>query len=271
MLRELAGGLTLATAPDTEAAARRLLAKPRTPPLTPAQAETLAIVAYLQPVSRPEITRIRGVSADSAAGDAARARADRGGRALAVRRRPLPHDAALPQALRPRRRSTTCPTPTSGTRRPRRRPSCATACCAPARRAPASTARAAAAIGRGSRDARYAGGDPASAFAASWPQAASMSRPRVRRTVARRRAPRARRGRRRSPRGSSRRSDPGRVVRDQVDLEDRRVEQLGERERLLVAVVDAGEHHVLDEDHAAACARRSARRRRARRRAGSGR
>ena len=35
--------------------------------LTPAQAETLAIVAYLQPVSRPEITRIRGVSADSAA------------------------------------------------------------------------------------------------------------------------------------------------------------------------------------------------------------
>ena len=67
MLRELAGGWTLATAPEAEDAARRLLAKPRTPPLTPAQAETLAIVAYLQPVSRPEITRIRGVSADSAA------------------------------------------------------------------------------------------------------------------------------------------------------------------------------------------------------------
>ncbi|MEN3282474.1 MAG: segregation and condensation protein [Solirubrobacteraceae bacterium] len=66
VLRELAGGLTLATSPDTEVAARRLLAKPRTPPLTPAQSETLAIVAYLQPVSRPEITRIRGVSADSA-------------------------------------------------------------------------------------------------------------------------------------------------------------------------------------------------------------
>jgi len=67
-LRELAGGWTLATAPDTEQAARRLLSKPRTPPLSPAQVETLAIVAYLQPVSRPEITRIRGVSADSAAG-----------------------------------------------------------------------------------------------------------------------------------------------------------------------------------------------------------
>jgi segregation and condensation protein B len=66
VLRELAGGYTLATAPETETAARRLLARPRTPPLTPAQAETLAIVAYLQPVSRPEITRIRGVSADSA-------------------------------------------------------------------------------------------------------------------------------------------------------------------------------------------------------------
>ena len=61
-------GLHPGHAPETEAAARRLLAKPRTPPLTPAQAETLAIVAYLQPVSRPEITRIRGVSADSASG-----------------------------------------------------------------------------------------------------------------------------------------------------------------------------------------------------------
>ena len=67
-LREVAGGWTLSSAPETEAAARRLLAKPRTPPLTPAQAETLAITAYLQPVSRPEMTRIRGVSADSAAG-----------------------------------------------------------------------------------------------------------------------------------------------------------------------------------------------------------
>jgi segregation and condensation protein B len=67
VLREVAGGFTLATDPSTEPAARRLLAKPRTPPLTPAQAETLAIVAYLQPVSRPEISRIRGVASDSAA------------------------------------------------------------------------------------------------------------------------------------------------------------------------------------------------------------
>ena len=66
VLQRVAGGYALATDPVAEDAARRLLAKPRTPPLTPAQAETLAIVAYLQPVSRPEVTRIRGVSADSA-------------------------------------------------------------------------------------------------------------------------------------------------------------------------------------------------------------
>jgi segregation and condensation protein B len=65
-LRELAGGWTFASDPDTEEAARRLLSRPRLSTLTPAQAETLAIVAYLQPISRPEITRIRGVSADSA-------------------------------------------------------------------------------------------------------------------------------------------------------------------------------------------------------------
>jgi segregation and condensation protein B len=66
-LRELGGGWTLASDPQTEDAARRLLSRPRLATLTPAQAETLAIVAYLQPISRPEITRIRGVSADSAA------------------------------------------------------------------------------------------------------------------------------------------------------------------------------------------------------------
>ncbi len=66
VLRRLAGGYALASHPDAEEAARRLLARPRTPALTPAQAETLAIVAYLQPVSRPEVARIRGVASESA-------------------------------------------------------------------------------------------------------------------------------------------------------------------------------------------------------------
>jgi segregation and condensation protein B len=66
VLRQLAGGYALSSHPDADPAARRLLARPRTPPLTPATSETLAIVAYLQPVSRPEIARIRGVNAESA-------------------------------------------------------------------------------------------------------------------------------------------------------------------------------------------------------------
>ena len=65
-LRELGGGWTLTSDPASEDAARRLFSRQRLATLTPAQAETLAIVAYLQPISRPEITRIRGVSADSA-------------------------------------------------------------------------------------------------------------------------------------------------------------------------------------------------------------
>jgi segregation and condensation protein B len=66
VLREVAGGWALASHPDAEEAARRLLARPRTAALTPAQAETLAIVCYLQPVSRPEVARIRGVASESA-------------------------------------------------------------------------------------------------------------------------------------------------------------------------------------------------------------
>ena len=66
VLREIGGGWTLASHPDAEEAARRLLARPRTPGLTPAQAETLSIVAYLQPVSRPEVARIRGVASEAA-------------------------------------------------------------------------------------------------------------------------------------------------------------------------------------------------------------
>jgi len=65
VLREVAGGYTFASDPEADMAVRRLLSKPRTPPLSQAQAECLAIVAYLQPVSRPEIARIRGVNSDS--------------------------------------------------------------------------------------------------------------------------------------------------------------------------------------------------------------
>lgn len=65
VLRRVAGGYALASDPETEPAVRRLLAKPRTPPLSQAQAECLAIAAYLRRVSRPEIARIRGVNSES--------------------------------------------------------------------------------------------------------------------------------------------------------------------------------------------------------------
>lgn len=65
-LREVAGGFTFASDPIADEPARRLFGRERKANLSPAQLETLAIIAYLQPVSRPEIARIRGVSADSA-------------------------------------------------------------------------------------------------------------------------------------------------------------------------------------------------------------
>ena len=143
VLREVGGGFALASHPDAEEAARRLLARPRTPSLTPAQAETLSIVAYLQPVSRPEVARIRGVASESAAA----ALTDRGlieesGRsqfgAVLYRTTPLflklfglksVDDLPDPVRVGP------------AARRTRRR--CATACCAPARSARRSPARAA--------------------------------------------------------------------------------------------------------------------------------
>lgn len=66
IVKRVAGGIAFGTDPICEPAARALLSTQRIPPLTAAQAETLAIVAYLQPVARPEISRIRGVAADSA-------------------------------------------------------------------------------------------------------------------------------------------------------------------------------------------------------------
>ena len=185
--------------------------RPRTPTLTPAQAETLSIVAYLQPVSRPEIARIRGVASESATARARRARPDRGGRPLAVRRRALPHHAAVPEAVRPALARGAPRRSRSGTRA----------------RGAGRAARPPAARGRGAH--RRRGRLTPWPCAASWPQAASMSRPRVRRTVAR--MPCSSSAALNAAIALARRAlvdRVGRVVRDQVDLEDPRVEQLGE-------------------------------------------
>ncbi len=62
---EIAGGLTIRTRADLAAVCDRLRERPTDDRVSPAALETLAVVAYLEPVSRPQISRLRGVSVDS--------------------------------------------------------------------------------------------------------------------------------------------------------------------------------------------------------------
>jgi segregation and condensation protein B len=64
VLREIAGGYRFASAPAARSAVEAYLMPPKTN-LSPAALETLAIVAYMQPVTKGDIEGIRGVSADS--------------------------------------------------------------------------------------------------------------------------------------------------------------------------------------------------------------
>lgn len=64
-LAEIAGGWTLRTRADLGETCDRLRARPPEERLSPAALETLAVVAYLEPVGRPEISRLRGVTADA--------------------------------------------------------------------------------------------------------------------------------------------------------------------------------------------------------------
>jgi segregation and condensation protein B len=60
VLHEVAGGWQLRSSPDNSAFARRFL-KVKPQRLTRAALETLAIIAYRQPVTRPEVEEVRGV------------------------------------------------------------------------------------------------------------------------------------------------------------------------------------------------------------------
>lgn len=62
-LVEMAGGYQILTRPVHAATIERAQFSVRTPKLTAATLETLAVVAYRQPVGRVEIEEIRGVSA----------------------------------------------------------------------------------------------------------------------------------------------------------------------------------------------------------------
>jgi segregation and condensation protein B len=66
VLERVAGGWGFRAAGDVAEVCARLLERPPGRGLSQAALETLAIVAYLAPVSRPEIARIRGVVSDSA-------------------------------------------------------------------------------------------------------------------------------------------------------------------------------------------------------------
>ena len=64
VLREIAGGYRFASAPAAREVVEAYLLPPKSSLSTPAL-ETLAIIAYMQPVTKSEIESIRGVASDS--------------------------------------------------------------------------------------------------------------------------------------------------------------------------------------------------------------
>jgi segregation and condensation protein B len=65
VLEHVAGGYAFRASRDAAAACSRLFERPVERGLSQAALETLAVVAYLGPCSRPDVARIRGVAADS--------------------------------------------------------------------------------------------------------------------------------------------------------------------------------------------------------------
>jgi segregation and condensation protein B len=66
VLEHVAGGWAFRASREAAPACARLVERPAQRGLSQAALETLAIVAYLGPCTRPDIARIRGVAADSA-------------------------------------------------------------------------------------------------------------------------------------------------------------------------------------------------------------
>jgi segregation and condensation protein B len=61
ILREVAGGFRVGTAPDLSGWVAKLKGVVRPPRLSPPSLETMAVIAYRQPISRAEIEAVRGV------------------------------------------------------------------------------------------------------------------------------------------------------------------------------------------------------------------
>jgi segregation and condensation protein B len=65
VLEQVAGGWAFRASREAAEACARLFERPVERGLSAAALETLAVIAYLGPCSRPEIARLRGVAADS--------------------------------------------------------------------------------------------------------------------------------------------------------------------------------------------------------------
>lgn len=65
VLRRVAGGYRLASHPAAAPFLERFVSESRAPRMTQAALETLAVIAYRQPVARAQIAEVRGVSSDS--------------------------------------------------------------------------------------------------------------------------------------------------------------------------------------------------------------
>jgi len=117
VLEHVAGGWAFRASAAASEACARLFEKPTEKGLSQAALETLAIVAYLGPLSRPEIARIRGVNVDGVvAGLAERGLISEGGRenefgAIRYRTTPL-FERIFGSSHSPRSRASTTWAPT---------------------------------------------------------------------------------------------------------------------------------------------------------------
>ena len=96
VLEHVAGGWAFRASREAAEACARMMEKPAQRGLSQAALETLAIVAYLGPCTRPDVARIRGVAADSAVASLAErgliaeaGRDDEAGGAIRYRTTPL--------------------------------------------------------------------------------------------------------------------------------------------------------------------------------------
>ena len=104
-LVEVAGGYQIVTRPELHEWVRRLFHERTTQKLTVQALETLAVIAYKQPITALEITEIRGVNTSGVLEHAARAAPDQDRRPQAGRRPAVPvrDDEGIPDSVRPER------------------------------------------------------------------------------------------------------------------------------------------------------------------------